>query len=244
VLLDLTLAPEIVERGAGVFPFRVELRQLGHRQHRHVVLERDPLEAAGRVREGVLRRLGGDRRREELQVVHHHQRRARDGAQRLRHLAEVVPDERPHVERQVAEPQGRGPHFGPADVVELPGPELVHRRPAFDRERPFEHPLLGHLAAQEGDGVAAERGAERHGEGERRLAAPDVAGQHHEVAPAEAAAQEAVHARESGGDGVGGAFAGGGGVAAGDDQLGRGARRALAGGGGHGGNDTVGRAAG
>src|SRR2546429_4460925 len=196
--------PEIVERGPRVRALGVEPRQLRHDDERHLPLERQRLEALqheGRI--FVLRRAGhAARRRDELEVVDSHQPELPQWVEALRRRLEVRGRERQDREGEVAQPHGGSADAGARLIIELGAAQLVHGRASFDREGALHQALLVHLSGEEGHAGPLLRRAQRQSEGERGLARPDVAAQHHEVATSQAPTQNPVDRGEPGRDGV------------------------------------------
>src|SRR5437899_5223887 len=204
MLLDRAQMPEIVERGPRVRALGVEPRQLRHDDERHLPLERQRLEAL--QHEGqifVLRRAGhAARRRDELEVVDYHQPELPQWVEALRRRLEVRGRERQDREGEVAQPHGGSADAGARLIIELGAAQLVHGRASFDREGALHQALLVHLSGEEGHAGPLLRRAQRQSEGERGLARPDVAAQHHEVATSQAPTQDPVDRGEPGRDGV------------------------------------------
>src|SRR6266513_2013474 len=151
----------------------------------------------------VLRRAGhAARRRDELEVVDYHQPELPQWVEALRRSLEVRGRERQDREGEVAQPHGGSPDADARLIIELGAAQLVHGRASFDREGALHQALLVHLSGEEGHAGPLLRRAQGQSEGERGLARPDVAAQHHEVATSQAPTQDPVDRGEPGRDGV------------------------------------------
>src|SRR5213595_595333 len=135
-------------------------------------------------------------------VVDDHQPELPQWVAALRRRLEVRGRERQDREGEVAQPHGGSPDAGARLIIELGAAQLVHGRASFDREGALHQALFVHLSGEEGHAGPLLRRAQRQSEGERGLARPDVAAQHHEVATSQAPTQDPVDRGEPGRDGV------------------------------------------
>ncbi len=105
--------------------------------------------------------------------------------------------------RDITQAQRRGSHVGSRCLVERSPAQVVDPCTPFESEHALEDAIRRCFAGEEHRRHAAQRSAHRHGEGEGRLAATDVASQDDQVAAAHSAAEELIDTRKAEGDGVG-----------------------------------------
>jgi hypothetical protein len=127
-----------------------------------------------------------------LQRVHHEQLSPRNDVERGPDFLEVIPEERSHQERIVAEPDRGRTYRGPARVVQATLPQVIDRGTSLQRERSLQYPLGAHLPREIQRRDPRTRRSDGNAKAQSRFAAAHVSGENYQILAPESPGQHAV----------------------------------------------------